>query len=77
MTDRHVAYIVVLEDDIRDDCAEPTLNALRMIHGVRSVEPVLNSYEFAVARARRDRAWEEALLELARHGPDREPGSAG
>jgi hypothetical protein len=70
MTDRHAAYIVVLEDDIRDDDAgESVLIALRMIKGVASVEPVIADYPFAVARTRRDSAWRDALYELARQGP--------
>jgi hypothetical protein len=75
MTDRHAAYIVVLEDDIRDDDAgESVLIALRMVKGVASVEPVVADYSFAVARTRRDSAWRDALYELARQGP---PGTGG
>jgi hypothetical protein len=69
MTDRHAAYIVVLRDDIRDDESAPTLTALRMIHGVASVEPVVSDYTFAVAQTRRDNAWRNALAELAANGP--------
>jgi hypothetical protein len=76
MTDRHTAYIVVLEHDIRDDDAEPVLTALRMVKGVASVEPVIADYPFAVARTRRDSAWRDALYELARQGPP-ETGDSG
>lgn len=69
MTDRHAAYIVVLDDDIRDDEAEPTLIALRMISGVASVEPIIPDYSFVVARSRRDSEWRAALAELAIRGP--------
>ena len=34
MTDRHCGYIITLENDIREDDAEATINALRMIKGV-------------------------------------------
>jgi hypothetical protein len=34
VTDRHSGYIVVLAEDIREDDAEGTLNALRMVRGV-------------------------------------------
>lgn len=69
MTDRHAAYIVILEDDIREDDAEPVLTALRMIHGVASVEPVVSGYPFAVARSRRDDLWRNALSKLVVEGP--------
>jgi hypothetical protein len=41
MTDRHAAYIVTLAEDIREDDAEATLNALRMVRGVADVQPVI------------------------------------
>ena len=70
MTTRHAAYIVILDEDIRDDDAEESvLPALRMIKFVASVEPVPASYEHAIARSRRDRSWQEALLKLAHDGP--------
>jgi len=74
MTDRHAAYLVVLEDDIRDDDADGIISALYHIRGVASVEPVVSSYEFAVARTRRDTAWQDALLALAKDGPGQEAG---
>lgn len=69
MTDRHAAYIVVLDDDIREDDAEGILNALRHIRFAASVEPVVSGCEFAVARTRRDRAWAEVRAKLAHDGP--------
>ena len=56
MTDRHAGYIVVLEKDIRSDDAEYTLNALRMVRGVSSVEPIVSGIEVHIAeqRARTD-----------------------
>jgi hypothetical protein len=65
MTSRHAAYIVVLRDDIREDLAEPTLTALRMVSGVASVEPVVSDYAFVVARTRRDAQWADALAQMA------------
>jgi hypothetical protein len=70
MTDRHAAYIVVLEENIREDDAEATLTALRMISGVVGVTPVISSYEQLIARERRDELWADALLKLIRSGPD-------
>lgn len=43
MTDRYSGFVVVLADDIRDDDAADTLTALRMVHGVARVEPVVSS----------------------------------
>lgn len=39
MTERVKGFIVVLDKDIRIDDAENTINAIRMIKGVTSVEP--------------------------------------
>jgi hypothetical protein len=69
MTDRHAGYLVVLAEDIREDCAEPILTALRMISGVASVTPVPADYEQVIARTRRDDLWREALQNLLRDGP--------
>lgn len=51
MTDRHTAYLVVLDRDIREDDAEHTINALRMVRGVMRVTPVLADEPLAVAAA--------------------------
>ncbi len=71
MTDRHAGYIVVLAENIReDDAAEGILNAIRMIRGVLSVQPVLAGDKGqAVLAIRRDVHWREALVDLARNGP--------
>ena len=42
MTDRHAGYIVTLEKELRSDDAEAIINALRMVRGVLSVEPVVS-----------------------------------
>ena len=52
MTDRHAGYIVTLATDIREDDAEGTLNALRMVRGVISVEPVVSNIEVHIAEER-------------------------
>lgn len=56
MTDRFYALTVVLEKDIRDDDAEPILNAIRMIKGVRDVKGNVSnpSTWMAEERARMD-----------------------
>lgn len=52
VTDRHAAYIVVLEENIREDDAQATLSALGMVRGVASVKPVVASAEVHVAQER-------------------------
>lgn len=70
MTDRYGAYIVVLDQDYRDDSGgEHVLDAIRMIKGVIKVEPVVSTYEMHMAHARRDREWATRLLKLAEEGP--------
>jgi len=69
VTDRHAGYIVVLAEDIREDDAEDTLNALRMVRGVVSVTPVVADHGQAIAGERQDDKWRVALLDLARNGP--------
>lgn len=77
MTTRYAAFLVTLTDDIREDDAEWTLNALRMVRGVASVSPVPATIDQAIAYERRDRVWAEALYRLAKDGPlkDPQPGS--
>lgn len=41
MTDRYIALTVTLETTIREDDAEPIIQAIEMIKGVRSVCPVV------------------------------------
>lgn len=52
LTDRHSAYIVVLENEIRDDDAKATVAALKQIKGVLGVEPVINSPDVHIAEMR-------------------------
>jgi len=52
MTDRIGGFIVVLEQDIREDDAEATLTALRQVRGVVSVEPVVTDTDTHLAHAR-------------------------
>jgi hypothetical protein len=78
VTDRHSAYIVILKDDIREDDAEPTINALRMIQGVASVEPVVATYEQMVAYGRANHEWHMRILQMlkdTRHAPTDKQGA--
>jgi len=40
MTTRHSGYLVVLEVDLREDDAQPLLDAIRLLRGVASVQPI-------------------------------------
>jgi hypothetical protein len=66
VTDRHSGYVVTLAEDIREDDAEAVINALRMVRGVISVEPVIADIQSVIAESRRDVEWREALLAMMR-----------
>lgn len=48
MTERHSAYIVVLNHDLRADDADATINALRLLRGVVDVQPVVTDVSSAL-----------------------------
>lgn len=52
MTDRHAAYIVALDHDIREDDAEAVINALKMVKGVLSVMPLVADVQLHIAEQR-------------------------
>jgi hypothetical protein len=65
MTDRHMGYVVTLDENIREDDSEHVLNALRMVRGVASVTPVTADYEAdVIAARRRDDQWHSELMDL-------------
>jgi len=64
VTDRHSAYVVVLEHDMREDDAEQTLSALRQIRGVLSVEPIVSNLEQHIAENRATHAMRVKLYEF-------------
>ena len=53
MTDRHSGYVVVLQEDLREEDAEAVLNALRMTKGVLSVEPIVADFTAGTIAAMR------------------------
>jgi hypothetical protein len=65
MTDRHAGYLVVLNADLRDDDAAPTVAALLQIKGVLAVEPVVASAAVQIAESRARHALLKSLFELA------------
>ncbi|WP_226782941.1 hypothetical protein [Oceaniglobus trochenteri] len=68
MTDRHTAYIVTLEAPIRDDDAQPTIDAIRQIKGVLDVRPVIAGMEQMSGAVRMDHEWRNALIQLVQNG---------
>lgn len=52
VTDRYKAFIVTLDHDIRTDDAEPLLDAIRLLRGVLSVEPMVADMDSAIADTR-------------------------
>lgn len=71
MTDRHSAYIVVLKDDIREDDAKWTINALRMVKGVASVEPVVADTDQQIAHIRVDHEWRDRILKMLKDAEEK------
>jgi nitrate reductase NapAB chaperone NapD len=66
MTDRHAAYIVVLDEDVREDQTADVLNALRMTKGVISVEPVTSDIDTQIGEARANQKWRSRIVDLLR-----------
>lgn len=64
MTDRHAGYVVTLAQDIREDDAEATITALRMVRGVISVEPVQAGGDLMIAEMRAKNDMRRRLLDL-------------
>ena len=52
MTTRHAGYIVVLEEDIREDDAASIVAAINALRGVQAVKPVIGGYEQQIADER-------------------------
>ncbi|MFI8792590.1 hypothetical protein [Streptomyces sp. NPDC055105] len=66
MTDRHAGYVVTLTDDIREDDAEAIINALRLIKGVASVQPVVGDHQLVIAKERVREEYRAKLTALLR-----------
>ncbi|KPK66760.1 MAG: hypothetical protein AMS21_00990 [Gemmatimonas sp. SG8_38_2] len=56
MTDRYYALTVVLDRDIREDDAQPIVEAIKTIRGVLDVQPHVAEFEI---HATRHRLWYE------------------
>jgi hypothetical protein len=52
MTDRYNAFIVILAEDLREDDARATIEAIKQIKHVQDVQPHVRSFEDAIAESR-------------------------
>lgn len=68
MTARHAAYLVTLAEDMREDDAEETLTALRMIRGALAVQPVERNIDQQIGQVRADGDWRERIFKLLGEG---------
>lgn len=66
MTDRLKGFTVVLEQNLRDDDAEPIKAAIEQIRGVLSVEPVLSGSMDVFAESRIRHELRMKLVEVLR-----------
>lgn len=64
MTDRISGFIVILDQDIRDDDIESTVAAIRQIKHVAHVQPQVASYDDVLALVRARREIGDKLLDL-------------
>jgi hypothetical protein len=64
MTDRYYALTVILERDIKEGDAEPILNAIKMIKGVRAVKGNIADPSTWMAEERARFDLEKKLLEV-------------
>lgn len=63
MTDRLNALTVVLDRDIRDDDAQPLIDAILQLRGVLSVEGNVSNTGSHIAQSRAEQAIRERLWE--------------
>lgn len=66
MTERTAGYAVTLAEDLDDEAAQQVLDALRMIKGVLSVEPIAADFNVHVGTERARSEMRGKLLDLVR-----------
>lgn len=64
MTNRHAGYVVILNQGIREDDAENTIDALKMIKGVLTVEPVEVDLSLQISKALARSELERKVMEV-------------
>lgn len=66
MTDRIKGFVVVLDQDIREDDVQPLLDAIRQLRHVVTVAPMVATADDYVARSRRTQELRAKLFEFIR-----------
>jgi hypothetical protein len=64
MTDRYTYLTVALDREIRDDDAQPLIDAIKMLKGVMAVEPHIADINMWVAEERARQHLREQLLAI-------------
>ena len=64
MTDRLKGLLIALAEDIREDDAQPIIDAIKMIKGVLNVTPIVKSSDDWLARERVREEFREGILKL-------------
>lgn len=64
MTDRLNALTVILEDDVRDDDAQPLISAIYQLKGVISVKPHVSDIDSAIAETRAIHKFKDKIRSL-------------
>ena len=63
MTDRHSGYVVTLDAPIREDDAQRIIDAIKMVKGVLSVDPVITDAGQMIAEMKARTALFEKFIE--------------
>lgn len=66
----HAGYVVTLAENVHVEDAEAVINALRMVRGVVSVEPVVADTATHIGQMRADVKWRNKLADLIHNGVD-------
>lgn len=66
MTDRIKGFVVVLDQDIREDDVQPLIDAIGLLRHVTAVKPLVAGIEDSMIRMRTTREISERLLEFIR-----------
>jgi hypothetical protein len=70
MSDRYNAFVVILENDIRDDDAKATIKAIEQIKGVLRVTPHIADINESIAESRVKNELFNKIFDLLRHKED-------
>ena len=66
MTDRLKGFVVVLNADIREDDAQPILDAIRQLRGVLTVQPIVAGIDDFIAEERAKQKFLDKFMEVMR-----------